>query len=345
MGGAGVRDDIDDGKIGLALRLPIESQIRWQLARQIGIRRVVTNINPIASTAHPVSDFDTLQHAVRDFADGGFELIGLEGELPFMRRIKLGLPGRDEDIDTFNQLVRNMGRLSLQFLAYNFIAGPRAVRTTVSAEERGGALVGGYDHVVTGSAEPHPDGPLSHEQMWQHFEYFITRTAPVAEKAGVRLALHPNDPPVRSLNGIARIFTNTEAFHRAWEIAPSPANAVTLCLGTFASMCEDPAAVAREFGAKNRIAFVHFRDVRGDAHKFVETFPDNGPTDMRAVLKALWDSGYRGAIRPDHPPTLAGEEHDPHAAYSGAAGKGFGGTIFTVAYMRGLLEGLGHDVA
>lgn len=145
----------------------------------------------------------------------------------------------------------------------------------------------------------------------------------------MKLALHPDDPPVPSLQGVSRIFRNVENFDKALELYPSDYNGITFCQGSFAAMNEDIPSLIRHFGRK--IFFVHFRDIRGDADAFEETFHDEGQTDMKACMRAYKEIGFDGVIRTDHAPVMAGESGE-NPAYEML------GHIFATGYLKGLLE-------
>jgi mannonate dehydratase len=178
---------------------------------------------------------------------------------------------------------------------------------------------------------PHGESPTNDDEMWEHLEYFLKRIVPVAEDAGVKLAMHPDDPPQSPLCGLARIMRSVESFDRLLRLVDSPANGITLCQGCFGEMGCDLPSVIRRFAG--RVHFAHFRDVLGTPEDFHETFPDNGPTDMLAVLRTYRDVGYDGFIRVDHVPLLATEpgEYD---------GYGMHGHIFAIGYLKGLMEGV-----
>jgi mannonate dehydratase len=132
---------------------------------------------------------------------------------------------------------------------------------------------------------------------------------PVAETAGVKMALHPDDPPISPLRGIGRILTSAKNYRRVLAMVPSPVNGITFCQANFKAMGEDLEALAREWCRQKKIFFIHFRDIRGTREHFVETFHDNGPTDMARMLQVYSENGFAGPIRPDHAPTLEGEGH------------------------------------
>jgi mannonate dehydratase len=260
----------------------------------------------------------------------GFRLAVVEDNPP-MDRIRLGRPGRDEELENVIALVRNMGRLGIEVLCYNWAAVLGWIRTERAARGRGGAIVAGYDHARMRDVPPPRMGVADAEDLWGNLRWFLERVVPVAEAAGVRLAMHPDDPPLSPIRGMPRIMSSVDAFQRLVELVPSEANAITLCQGNFTLMTDDVPAAIRQFGAQDRIAFVHFRDVRGTAERFVETFHDEGPTDMLACMRAYREVGYEGVLRTDHNPTLEGD----HAAVPGYSPLG---RLHAIGYVQGLRE-------
>ena len=154
---------------------------------------------------------------------------------------------------------------------------------------------------------------------------------PVAEKANVKLAMHPDDPPLSPIRGLGRIMRSVENYQRLLDLYPSPVNGIALCQGNFTLMTDDLPAAIRHFGKQGKIFFVHFRDVRGTAEKFVETFHDDGKTDMLACMQAYSDIGFEGVCRPDHVPTMEGDSNE-HPGYSSI------GRLFAIGYIKGLRE-------
>ena len=154
---------------------------------------------------------------------------------------------------------------------------------------------------------------------------------PVAEEAGVKLAMHPDDPPLSPIRGVSRIMTKVDNFQKLLDLVPSPANGIALCQGNFTLMTDDLPEVIRHFGDQKKIFFVHFRDVRGTPDEFVETFHEEGKTDMLACMKAYRDIGFDGVLRPDHVPTMEGDEND-RPMYTSI------GRLFAIGYIRGLQE-------
>jgi mannonate dehydratase len=225
-----------------------------------------------------------------------------------------------------------MGALDIPVVCYNFMAGFNWMRTSVSTPTRGGALVTSYNHALMKNAPLTPAGVVSEERLWDNLQYFLERVIPVAEESNVNLALHPDDPPVSPIQGISRIITSAEALKRAINLVPSPNSGVTFCQGSLAAASADIPHEILELGKAGKIFFVHFRDIRGKAHEFCETFHDDGQTDMFAAVKAYREVGFDGPVRIDHVPTMEGENNrEP--------GYGEVGRLFALGYLKGLAEG------
>jgi mannonate dehydratase len=304
------------------------------------VRHAIVKLAPELTGKAPPWDFAALSSEVERYRQGSFEIVGLEGDQFDMSRIKLGLPGRDEDIGHYCDMLTNMGRLGIGLLCFNFMAYFGWFRTGTGIPGRGGARVSDFEAARAEADGPTELGPVSQEAIWDNYTYFIRKVAPVAHKAGVRMGLHPDDPPVPSLRGIGRIFTSVSALERGLDIADSPALGVTFCQGTLKTAGEDVAAAARRLG-RDRIAFVHIRDVRGTADRFTETFPDEGDIDMSAAFAAYRDLGLACPIRPDHAPAMDGDAVAADRIDGINVGYEANGMIFTVGYMKGLMQANG----
>jgi mannonate dehydratase len=316
----------------LSLMLEPFMNKKWILAKQIGIKYAVTLI-PLKSKQDELFelwDYMPLLHLKKRFEDAGLELLVLERNLP-LEKIKLGLQGRDQEIKHFCRLIQNMGKVGIPILSYSFMASFGWFRTSTSTRGRGGALTSSFDYNIVKDAPVVTN--ISEEEMWDNYEYFITRVIPVAEEANVKLALHPDDPPISPLRGVGRIFTSVNAFQKMLKIAPSPCSGINFCQANFAAMGANIPETIELFGKQDKIFFVHFRDIKGNATNFVETFHDEGQTNMFEAMKAYKKINFNGPIRPDHTPTLEGENNQN-------PGYEMLGRLFAVGYMKGLLEGV-----
>jgi mannonate dehydratase len=277
-------------------------------------------------------EYETLLKTRNRFVDHGFSLDVVEDRPP-MRRTVLGKEGRNEEIRTVKTLLRNMGRLNIDTYCWVWTENPLGVlRTSDSIPDRGGSLQTGYNHKWMARTEDHPDAGISEAELWNNLRYFLEEVVPVAEEAGVKMALHPDDPPLSPIRGLPRLVTSMENYERVLDIFESPNHGVTFCQGNFAAMEANVPDVIRRFD--DRIHFVHFRDVDGSAESFTETWHDDGPTDMLEAMEAYRDLGFEGPIRPDHVPRMVGEANreNMQAGYTDM------GRLFAIGYMKGLLE-------
>lgn len=315
--------------IQLAEYFPPEPNRLWALAKQVGVNHAIASL-PIARDGLKPWDYMNLLHMKTQFESFGLELLGIEAAPP-QNRVKLGQPGRDEEIQVITEFIENLGALHIPMWCYNFMAQFNWLRTHMAVPSRGGALVTRYDHALMENAPMTEAGIVEEQTLWQSLQYFLERIVPVAEKARVRLALHPDDPPISPIRGVARILRSADALERAINLVPSPYSGITLCQGTLTTAGEDIPATIRRFAQQDKIFFVHFRDIRGTAERFEETFHDDGKTDMFAAMQTYVAVGFHGPMRPDHVPTLAGEDNQ-HPGYETL------GKLFAIGYIKGLME-------
>ena len=312
--------------------LPARPSRLWDWCRQLGVTHAICKCAPELTGLPAPWDIDALRTIHRRFADSGLVLHGLEGDPFDMQRIKLGQTGRDEDLEHYRQMLRNMGELGIPLLCYNFMAGIGWHRSQSNAVTRGGALTTRFD-LRDVPADLTNAGEVSAECMRSNYAYFLKAVLPAAEASGVKMGLHPDDPPIPCLRGIARILSSSADIDRALALSASPSHGVTFCQANFKLMGADLEATVRKLAAARRLFFVHFRDVRGTAEAFEETFHDDGPTDMPAMIRLYHEVGFDGPIRMDHVPTLAGEANDN-------PGYGALGRLFAVGYLKGILQTL-----
>jgi mannonate dehydratase len=198
-----------------------------------------------------------------------------------------------------------------------------------------------YDYALSLDLPPLPEiGTHSLEELWDNITYFLKGVIPVAEESGVRLALHPNDPPVPLSRGSAQIMATLEGWKRLIEIVPSPANGITYDCGVTREMGEDPVEVCRYFGERDRINHVHYRNVqvRKPYVDYTEVFLDEGQVDMFAVMKELVRQRYPRALYPEHPRALdADRELEGFNPYYPGGG-GYTGLVYNVAYTKAMLQ-------
>jgi mannonate dehydratase len=312
----------------------------WTTLQEIGVTKVISELNRTPDGMHDDTgdrpwDLTVLARVQQLYADAGLELVGIE-DYPPLDRARTGSPGADEEIEWFCTLIRNMGTLGIPMLCYNWMPGANWLRTSTIARGRGGARVTAFRASALPDDRPMKIGTPDAETLWAAYERFVGAVVPVAERSGVRLALHPDDPPIPSYRGAARIMISVENFERALAIADSEAHALCFCQGNITLVTDDVPGAIRHLG--DRIAFGHFRDVRGTPESFEETFHDEGQTDMRACMDAWHEIGFEGVLRPDHVPTLQGEAMDsPSYALLGR--------LHAIGYMQGLREASVHHVA
>ena len=303
------------------------------LAAQSGVDEVV-----IRNPGPDLSQIDELKSRVESF---GLRIGVVEGGLP-IDALKLG---RDDgsEIELMKRLVRHLGEIGIPLICYNFMAGTDWIRTSVDSLERGGAKVTAFDLEQLDQARipgrpPYREDPLdsgmTSEALWGNLEAFLIDIVPVAEEAGVTLAMHPDDPPLAALLGNDRIMYDVASFERLVDLVPSPANAIGFCQGTFSEMGVNIPETIRRLGS--HIAYVHFRDVIGSPEAFTETWQDNGQTDMPEAMRAYRDIGFTGPMRPDHVPQMIGEE-------DGAPGYTMLGRLYAYGYIRGLMQSVATE--
>jgi len=313
-----------------------------KFAAQIGVDGVVAM--PAPSAPDPgFYDLDTLVELRTRVESFGLEFYGIR-LLPWKwtYQWQLGLPGRDQQLENLQTTVRNMGAAGMPMLVYNMHA-LRRYRTS-SAPGRGGTTGSAFDYELAKDVPLMEGGPgtdtslipqsqrrpIDDDQMWANLAYLLDAIIPVAEEAGVRLALHPDDPPVPSIGGVARIMRSPEAFRRVVEMAPSDHHGIGFCQGCFAEMGADVPEEIRYFGSRGKIFFVDFRNITGSTEQFCETFPDDGDVDMAASMRAYKEVGFDGPMSPDHILHIDGDSTWGHRYWS-----------YAVGHMRGLAQAVG----
>ncbi|MDA0194447.1 MAG: mannonate dehydratase [Bacteroidetes bacterium] len=307
-------------------------KLKMEYSRQMGVTGAVGSASRFMAGLQEGNAWDlkVLRALKERYASEGLEWKVCEGTPP-LDKTKLGLPGRDEELEKFIKLIKGLGEIDVNIICHNWMPVISWHRSKVDTLSRGGALVSSFKYDDVKDQPLTEFGDFSEEQMWDNMEYFLKAVIPEAEKAGVKLALHPDDPPVPKIRGIARIMRKADAFKKLIDLYPSPSNGLTLCQGTFATMGEDIPEVIRYFGKREKIFFVHFRDIKGTKWDFEEAFHDDGITDMHKAMQEYYNVGYKGPMRPDHVPTMANDSNE-HPGYSTI------GFIYALGYIKGLME-------
>ena len=320
----------------------------WKLCLQMGITEVIVKVNPTLTGLSDPWRYETLKQIVDGLKAEGLTVVGLEGDPFDMTPIKQfgeneaeveSGERREIALSHYRELLESMAKLDIHLLCYNFMVGPGWYRTGVRPV-RGGALATYFSVKDLPPGErtllsvPSPALRLTKEQVWANYEYFIKAVMPTAEKVGVRMGLHPDDPCLPALGGYARILETVADYDRAYAIYPSPSNAVTYCQANFKLMGADLVETAKHFG--RRIAFIHIRDVEGDKTDFTELFHDQGTTDQFALMRTYRELGLDVPVRGDHVPEMEGDRKLVEDAIPGYFNMG---RLFANGYLKALLKG------
>jgi mannonate dehydratase len=332
-------------KVGLGLYRHMLSRESYDFARQAGCTHVVVHlvdyfrhgtVNPRnnqptggklgywGAAGDPEDSLWTvaeLRRIRREIEDAGLVLEAVENLDPAIwYDILLDGPRRAEQIERVKSIVRNLGEAGIPVLGYNFsIAG---VCGRVSGPwGRGGAITVGMDGPVDDAsiangtvwnmvydedATPGSPPPITHEELWRRLASFLDELVPVAEEAGVRLAAHPDDPPMPTMRQQPRLVYQPGMYQRLIDLVPSRSNALELCIGTLAEMTEgDIYGAVYSYSSQRKIAYIHLRNVVGKVPRYRETFIDEGEVDMIRMLSILHDTGFDGVVIPDHTPQMS----------------------------------------
>jgi mannonate dehydratase len=332
MKGLGQEEDPNNIKIAHRLDASSISDDDLLFLQQIGLKwvRLEFGVRP--------ASFETILAQQRRFARFGMRIYSGVHYSYRSLRVQLGQPGRDRDIETYCRFVRDLGRLNIPISSYDF--HPGNTYTTGFVQRRGyTAREFDLDDFRKKVEKQEFEREYNAEDLWANYTYFMKAVLPVAEQAGVKLALHPDDPPLAKMNGVAKLFTHYDGYRRAEQISGgSPNWGLTFCVGTWAEggtkMGKDVFAMIQDFGGRGKIFEVHFRNVSGPLPHFVEAFPDDGYLDMYQVMKALRAVKFSGAAEPDHVPKLAGDSGLLRA-----------GSAYCLVYMRALLKRANDELA
>ncbi len=280
--------------------------------------------------------YDYYARANDRFQKAGIQIYGFGNrEVHNQDAIVLGLENRDAKIEEYVNHLQALGKAGIPYTTYAHMAN--GIWSTDREETRGGASARGFD--LAKAEAGHWAGklyylPLTHgrvyseDEIWENFRYFVSQAGPVAEEAGVRIGIHPDDPPEPELGGVPRcIFSSFDGYHRAMSIADSPNVGICFCIGCWLEggdlMGKGVEESLLEFGQANKLFKIHFRNVDQPLPHFVETFVDDGYFEMYKAMRVLEQTGFDGVVIPDHIPTMG---DDPRI-----------GTAYTIGYMKALL--------
>ena len=303
------------------------------LIQQMGVEWVVL------WTDASKSSYDYYASRRKLFESHGIRVYGFgNADVHNQDAIVLNLENRNAKVEQYKQHLRDLGKAGIPYTTYAHMAN--GIWSTARETTRGGAPARAFDLDKADKGDWHGGkyyAPFSHgrpytqEEIWDNFTSFVREVAPVAEEAGVRIGIHPDDPPWPELAGVPRcIFSNYDGYRRALEIANSPNVGMCLCVGCWLEggplMGKDVLETIRDFSAANKLFKVHFRNVDQPLPHFVETFIDNGYMDMSKVMQALRAADFNGVVIPDHLPQMGSEPRNRIAL------------AYTIGYMKALVK-------
>lgn len=352
-------------KLGLGLYRHMLTRENFQFARQAGATHVVAHLvdyfkggahNPrdnqptgteqgwgLAGDPNRIWTLDELLDLSKGAAEEGLKIEAVENFDPaHWHDVLLDGPKKKQQLENVKTIIRRLGQAGIPVMGYNFSIAGVCGRVT-GRFARGGALSVGMDGALDA---PMPNGmvwnmvydtnapkgivaPVSHQELWRRFGEFLNEVIPVAEEAGVKLALHPDDPPMPTMRGQARLVYQPQLYQRVLELNHSPMNAFEFCLGTLAEMTDGNLYEAVEqYSRQGNLAYVHFRNITGKVPHYRETFIDDGDIDMLRVLRILRKNNFDGVLIPDHTPQMTCDA--PWHA----------GMAYALGYMRAALQAI-----
>ena len=297
----------------------------WDFALQSGVNKGVIRLPE--DKDFDITNYSHWREVHKRFTDYGITPLLIE-PMPneLHDHIKAGDERRDECIEKAIKMFPIMQELGIEGICFNFMAHVGWLRTSSTYPERGGAMVTEYN----AKAYTPTNAKITAKELWNNYEYFIKAVIPEAEKYGIKLALHPDDPPVPKLGDVERIMISRDNIRKALnDFVKSDNLGLCMCQANFYIMGEDLESVIQEFAKK--IFFVHFRNTTRTPNGFRETFHDNGDIDMAKLMQIYIKNGVNVPIRVDHVPTYAGEK-------SQVAGYDAMGRLFAIGYLKGILQ-------
>ncbi len=350
-------------KLGLGLYRHMLNRENFQFARQAGATHLVVHLvdyfrggdeNPhdnqptgsdrgwgLAGDPHILWSLEELVALRKEVNAAGLELEAIENFDPaHWHDVLLEGPKKREQLENVKTIVRRLGKAGIPIMGYNFsiagvcgrVTGPFARGEAVSVGMAGAVdtplpLGMAWNMIYEANAEIGSHPRATHEELWGRLAEFLDEIVPVAEEAGVRLAAHPDDPPVPFLRGQPRLVYQPAMYQRLLDLRPSPANSLEYCLGSLAEMTEgDVYEATDQYSKQGKVAYVHFRNVRGKVPEYRETFVDDGDIDMLRVLRILKQNNYEGVLIPDHTPQMS------------CAAPWHAGMAFALGYMKAAIQ-------
>ena len=353
-------------KLGLGLYRHMLTTDNFRFARQCGCTHIVAHLVDYfqGGQLHGTDETTTwgitrnrgklwseqeLQSLKQSINDQGLQLEAIENFDPaHWYDVLLDGPDKRQQFEDLKTMIRRLGRVGIPVMGYNFslasvwghVLGPWARGGAQSVAYRGPdgpaetPIPAGqvWNMIYDPDAAPGQIPATTHDQLWSRVQEFLDELVPVAEEAGVRLAAHPDDPPMPTLRATPRLVYQPHMYQRLLDLAPSPANALEFCLGTIAEMSEgDVYEATRHYAGQKALAYVHFRNVRGKVPNYEEVFIDEGDIDTLRILQILRDCDYDGVLIPDHTPSL----HCDAPWHAGMA--------FALGYLRAALQAVDSE--
>jgi len=314
--------------LGLGTSLQNFNDEWLRFVRQLGVTHVFINGPRLGHDG--VLEFDELLRLAKMAEAYGLELGGIEN-LPqdhWDEILHFG-EGRHKQLENVCRTLENMARAGFPVLGYYFsiVKVWGHWRSYQAGGGRGDAGIKSFDYELVKDAPPPESGPVSVDEMWKRLQWFLEGVVPTAERVGVKLAAHQDDPPVEYLRGVGRLLTSHDAMQKLIDLVPSDYSGLEFCQGTVAEMNPDTVldAISR-FARQGKIFYVHFRNIRGCVPAFDEVFIDDGQVDMLGAMRAYSEAGFDGVITPDHSPKVTGDSD------------GLKGRAFALGYMRAAMQ-------
>jgi mannonate dehydratase len=326
-------EEYDIGNIKLSHRMPIRSMNDEDLLflQQIGVRWARIEFGNSADAA-------TIKATQERLSKFGMKIYSAVHYAYREIDVQLGRGRRDELIETYCTFLKDCGQLGIPVANYDWHPANTYTTAEIMTPRRYKARQFKLSDFRSKIEKQAFDREYSADDIWATYTYFMKAVLPVAEKANVKLALHPDDPPVARMNGVAKVFVHYDGYKRAEQIAGNSKHwGLTFCVGTWSEggtqMGKDVFGMIADFGSRGKLVDIHFRNVSSPMPEFIETFPDDGYMDMYEVMKALRKVKFNGTVVPDHVPQLAGDTGIRRA-----------GTAYCIAYMRALLRRANEEV-